>query len=99
MDAPPPARRLTEASRRKLNELLAEGVPLATAMQKVAAEPGAFERVSQAPPPKAPDPPPRPAWSGDSTDWQPVVEKLNRLRDLDRDCTAFGANRHRYELR
>lgn len=55
--------------------------------------------MSIAPPPKALEPQPRPVWKGDSTDWVPVVEKLHRLRDLDRGCTVFGAQRHRYELK
>ena len=91
-----PARRLTKAAQRKLGELVAQGVPLALAMQQVRAEPGAFEPVAPAEPPA---PAPRPAWSGDRTDWEGVVEKLKVLRDLDRGYASFGAGTHRYLLR
>ncbi|WAS91161.1 SMI1/KNR4 family protein [Nannocystis punicea] len=92
----PPARRLTRAAQRKLNELVAQGVPLARAMQQVRAEPGAFEQVAPA---ERPAPTPRPAWSGDRTDWERAVEKLQVLRELDRGYATFGARTHRYLLR
>jgi hypothetical protein len=98
-DTPPPARarRLTEAARRKLNELITQGIPAAKAMAQVSAEPGAFEEVPEPAPP--PPPPPRPPWRGDSTDWGPTLEKLGRLRELDRGRTTFGASRHDYAFR
>ncbi|MDC0716653.1 SMI1/KNR4 family protein [Nannocystis bainbridge] len=91
-----PARRLTRAAQRKLNELIAQGVPLASAMMQVRAEPGAFEPIAPA---ETPAPIPRPAWSGDRTDWERAVEKLQILRELDRGYTTFGARTHRYLLR
>lgn len=93
-----PARRLTVAAQRKLNQLVAQGVPLGTAMQQVRVEPGAFEEVVPVVA-AAPTATPRPAWAGDRTDWTGAVEKLDVLRGLDRGRTVFGASKHRYELR
>jgi hypothetical protein len=93
---PQPARRLTAAAKAKLNDLMKGGLSVADAMRTVSSEPGAFEEVT-APPPPAPAPP-RPPWRGDDTDWTGVVEKLTRLRELDRDRTVFGAKTHEYRL-
>ncbi|WP_434419964.1 hypothetical protein [Nannocystis pusilla] len=57
----PPARRLTQAAQRKLNELVAQGVPVASAIQQVRAEPGAFEPAAPA---EKPAPAPRPGGRG-----------------------------------
>lgn len=92
----PPARRLTRAAQARLNGLIAQGVPLPTAMQQVRAEPDAFEPVMPSEPRVAP---PRPAWSGDRTDWERAVERLQVLRRLDRAYAIFGAREHRYVLR
>ncbi|MCY1013652.1 SMI1/KNR4 family protein [Nannocystis pusilla] len=59
-------------------------------------EPDAFEQVT---PVERPAPAPRPAWSGDRTDWERAVEKLQILRELDRGYTTFGARTHRYLVR
>ena len=96
-DSTAPARRLTAAAQRKLNDLVAQGVPLGTAMQQVRVEPGAFEAV--VPVVAAPRATPRPAWAGDRTDWTRAVEKLDVLRGLDRGRTVFGASQHQYDLR
>lgn len=98
-DTPPPAppRRLTEAARRRLNELLAQGVPAAKAMAQVRAEPDAFEPIPEAPPPLPPAP--RLPWKGDCTEWGPVLEKLARLRELDHSRAVFGASKHDYSFR
>lgn len=94
----PVARRLTRAAQRALNELIAGGVPIASAMQRICEDPGAFEPVTPTQP-ATPTAAPRPAWSGDRTDWQHAVRKLETLRALDRGCTTFGATTHRYVLR
>lgn len=93
-----PPRRLTATAQRKLNELVAQGVPFGIAMQQVCVEPGAFEEVVPVVV-TAPTATPRRAWAGDRVDWTRAVEKLGTLRGLDRGCTVFGASMHRYELR
>jgi hypothetical protein len=93
---PPPAKRLTAAAKAKLNELLKSGVSVSDAMRTVSSEPGAFEEVTAPPPPASP--PPRLPWKGDDTDWTGVIKKLERLRELDRGFTVFGARTHEYRL-
>ena len=93
---PQPARRLTATAKAKLNELLKAGVSVSDAMSRVSSEPGAFEEVTAAP---APAPlPERLPWKGDATDWTSVVDKLDRLRELDRERTVFGAKTHDYRF-
>jgi hypothetical protein len=67
-------------------------------MQMVSRDRGSFETVEAVSPAPVPASQPRPAWSGDSDDWSSVLEKLGRLRQLDRGLTAFGAARHHYRL-
>src|SRR5690606_29932699 len=43
-------------------------------------------------------PPLRPAWSGDSTDWSGVIDRLDRLRSVDSIHLVFGARTHGYRL-
>lgn len=95
---PPPARRLSESGRRKLNEMLAERVPMDVARQRLALDPEAFEPVVPAAPSAPAAPAPRPPWTGDRTDWGHVVERMARLRALDPDCKVSGAHHHRHQL-
>lgn len=94
-EAPGPARRLTDAARARLNQLLASGTTLAAAMQQLAREPGSFEEAA-APAPVGPVA--RLPWKGDCTSWESVPDKLGQLRELDRARVVFGAASHGYAL-
>lgn len=89
------ARRLTDAARARLNELLASGTPLAAAMKQLASLPGAFEEASAS---KLAERPARKPWQGDSTDWESVPAKLRTLRELDAARVVFGAETHDHAL-